>query len=223
MLVTRKRSRRATRRLRDAEGTRQRLLQAAFREVYRSGFQSAGLDSILDTTGVTKGALYYHFDSKAGLGHAIVEEVVAGFTRDKWLLPLSSCGNPIDTLIGIVRRTSVRPEDVRGGCPLNNLAQEMSPLDEGFRKRLAKVFKAWQDGVAAALRKGQIQGAVRADLEPNEVAGFLIAMYEGYVSLAKNANDAKVLKVGLGNIATWLESLRSAPNHKELEPGRSLT
>ena len=54
-------------RLRDPERTREDLLQAAFREVHRSGFQSAGIDTILAATNVTKGALYYHFDSKEAL------------------------------------------------------------------------------------------------------------------------------------------------------------
>jgi len=51
-------------------------LNAASREIYRSGFQSASLDTILASTGVTKGALYYHFKSKEGLGYAVVEEVI---------------------------------------------------------------------------------------------------------------------------------------------------
>jgi len=56
------------RRTRDPERTRERLLQAAFREIHRSGFQSAGIDTILAATNVTKGALYYHFESKEALG-----------------------------------------------------------------------------------------------------------------------------------------------------------
>jgi AcrR family transcriptional regulator len=110
------------------------LLQAAFREVYRSGFQSAGIDTILAATNVTKGALYYRFESKEALGYAIVEEIIAKTVRDRWLCPMLSNGQTIDILIGIVRRTPVRPEEVRSGCPLLNLAQEMSPLDEQFRK-----------------------------------------------------------------------------------------
>jgi TetR/AcrR family transcriptional repressor of nem operon len=55
------------RRTRDPERTRERLLQAAFREIHRSGFQSAGIDAILAATKVTKGALYYHFESKEAL------------------------------------------------------------------------------------------------------------------------------------------------------------
>lgn len=205
MLVRRE----AKRRLRDPERTRERLLQAAFQEVYRSGFRSAGVDTILAATNVTKGALYYHFDSKEALGYAIVEEIIAGFVRDRWLRPMLSDGQPIDILIGIVRRTPVRPEDIRGGCPLLNLAQEMSPLDERFRKRLERLFLAWQEGVATLLRKGQSQGTVRRDLNPDEAASFLVAMVEGYASLAKVAQDAKVWEVGLRNIVGWLRSLRA--------------
>ena len=216
MLATRKKLKPGAIRLRNPERTRERLLQAASREVYRSGFQSAGLDTILATAGVTKGALYHHFDSKEALGYAVVKEVIATNLRAKWLRPLLQGKNPIDTLIGIVQSESVRPEDVRGGCPLNNLAQEMSPLDEVFRKRLERVFHAWQEGVAAALREGQARRTVRRDAQPVEAAGFLIATLEGYVSLAKNAQDAKVMKAGIKNIVSWLQSLRPPGNRKRV-------
>jgi TetR/AcrR family transcriptional regulator, transcriptional repressor for nem operon len=202
------------RRFRDPERTRERLLQAAFREVHRAGFQSAGIDTILAATGVTKGALYHHFESKEALGHAIVEEIVANLTRDRWLRPMLRKGQAIDILIGVVRRIPRRPEDIRNSCPLLNLAQEMSPLDEQFRKRLERIFLAWQEGVAALLRKGQSQGTVRHDLNPDAAASFLVAMVEGYAVLAKNAQDAKVWETGISNIVGWLRTLRAPGNRK---------
>jgi AcrR family transcriptional regulator len=214
MLRARKTPKRKATRLRDPGRTRERLLQAAFREIYISGFQSASLDTILASAGVTKGALYYHFDSKEALGYAIVEEIIGPDSRAQWVRPLQGGKDPIDTLIGIVQGLSVRPEDVRGGCALNNLNQEMSPLDEGFRKRVARVFDVWREGVAAALREGQTQGRIRRDVEPAEAAGFLIATLEGYGSLAKNAQDAKVMKAGIRNIVGWLQSLRAPGNRK---------
>jgi TetR/AcrR family transcriptional repressor of nem operon len=197
------------RRVRDPERTRERLLQSAFQEVHRSGFQSASIDAILAATNVTKGALYYHFDSKEALGYAIVDEIIAELIRDRWLHPLLSDGQPIDILIGIVRRIPARPADVRESCPLLNLSQEMSPLDEQFRKRLERLFLAWQQGIAALLRKGQSQGTVRRDLKPDEAASFLVAMVEGHAILAKNAQDTKVWEVGIRNIVGWLKSLRT--------------
>lgn len=214
LLVRGNRPRRIGSAPRDPQRTRERLLQAGFREVYRSGFQSAGLNAILATAGVTRGALYHHFGSKEALGYAIVEEIIAPDNRGQWLCPLENCKDPIDVLIGAVQQLSVTPEAVRGGCPLLNLAQEMSPLDAGFRQRLATVFRNWQDGVAAALREGQNHGKVRRDLEPAQAAGLLIAMVEGYGSLAKNAQDAKVMEAGIKNVVEWLRSLRPPGNRK---------
>ncbi len=207
--------RRATR-LRDSERTRERLLQAASREIYRSGFQSASLDTILAIAGVTKGALYYHFDGKEALGYAVIEQIIAPDVHGKWVRPFQSGKDPIDTLIGAVRRIPVRLADVRGGCQLNNLAQEMSPLDAGFRKRLATIFGAWREAVASALREGQTHGSVRRDVEPAAAAALLIAMVEGYGSLAKNAQDPKVIKAGIKNIVGWLRSLRQPGNGKRV-------
>jgi hypothetical protein len=100
---------------------------------------------------------------------------------------------------------------VRGGCPLNNLAQEMSPRDEGFRNRLAIVLRERQEGIAAALREKQAHGRGHGDAVPAETAVFLVAMLEGYAALAENAQDSKVLKVGVKNIEEWLRSLRAGP------------
>ena len=216
MLAARKNPKHRATRLRDPERTRERLLQAAFREIYRSGFQSAGLDTILASAGVTKGALYYYFKSKRALGYAVVEEVIGPDNYSTWARPLQSGKDPIDTLIGIVQGISVRPEDVRGGCQLNNLAQEMSPLDAGFRKRLAMVFQAWREATASALREGQTRGKVRLDVEPDDAAGLLIAMVEGYGSLGKNAQDPKVTKAGIRNIVDCLRSLRPPGNRKRV-------
>jgi TetR/AcrR family transcriptional repressor of nem operon len=196
---------------RDPERTRERLLKAGFQEVYRSGFQSASIDTILAAANVTKGALYHHFESKEALGHAIVDEVVATFLRNRWLLPLQQGEDrdPIDALVDIVQSIPAQPRDVKGGCPLVNLAQEMSLLDEQFRKRLEAMFHAWQESVAMALQRGQSQETVRRDVVPEEAASFLIAMVEGYEVLAKNAQDVKVWNAGIRNIVGWLQSLRA--------------
>jgi TetR/AcrR family transcriptional regulator, transcriptional repressor for nem operon len=214
MLAARTKSKRRAIRLRDPERTRERLLQAASREIYRSGFQSASLDTILAAARVTKGALYYHFKNKEALGYAVVEEVISANVQAMWVRRLQSVKDPIDALIGIVESISARPEDVRGGCELNNLAQEMSPLDAGFRMRLEIVFDAWREAAASVLREGQMRGSVRRDVDPTNAAGLLIAMVEGYGSLAKNAQDPKVIKAGIKNIVVWLRSLRQPGNRK---------
>ena len=185
-------------------------MQAAFQEIHRSGFRSADLDAILANAGVTKGALYYHFDNKEALGYAVVDEVIASKVHLKWVQPLRNAENPIDVLIGIVQSESVKREDVQRGCYLLNLSQEMSGLDEGFRRRTASVYKDWHDGVAEALRKGQKRRLVRSDINVNETATFLVAAWEGYAVLSKNAQDVRMLRSGQKKVIHHLESLRPA-------------
>lgn len=189
--------------------TRERLMNAAFEEVYHNGFQGSDLKAILAKAGVTKGALYHHFDGKEALGHAVVEHVIARITQDKWLAPLDDVDDPIDALLGILDDTGTSDAEVNGGCPLNNLAQEMSPLDEGFRRRLSEIFTNWIGGVTDALRLGQINGKVRNDIDARDTATFLVATYEGYISLAKTAQDSRVLVSGMKQLRVYLESLRA--------------
>ena len=195
---------------RNAGHTRNRLLNAAFEEVYHSGFRGSDLNTILAKAGVTKGALYHHFTSKEALGHAVIEGVIARITQDKWLAPLDDVDDPINALIGILEDTGTSDAEVNGGCPLNNLAQEMSPLDEGFRLRLSEIFTNWISGVTDALRLGQINGKVRRDIDPRETATFFVASYEGYISLAKTAQDGRVLASGMKQLRIYLESLRAS-------------
>src|SRR6202047_328391 len=215
MLAVRRHSRRRPSTPRDPERTRELLLQAAFEEMYRSGFRSADLDAILAAAGVTKGALYYHFDNKEALGYAVVDEVIASLTHQKWVQPLRNAKNPIDVLVRIVQSESLKREDVQRGCPLLNLSQEMSGIDEGFRKRTARVYKDWHDAMAEALREGQKRKVVRSDINANETATFLIAAWEGYVVLGKNSQDPRTMQSGQKRVSGHIDSLRMERGRRE--------
>src|SRR5579864_4981028 len=220
MLASRSRSRRSGTTSRDPERTRGRLLRAAFQEMHRSGFRNADLDAILARAGVTKGALYYHFQNKEALGYAVVDEVIANNLHQKWVQPLRNAKNPIDVLVRIVQSESLKRVDVQRGCPLLNLSQEMSGLDEGFRRRTARVFRNWHDAMAEALREGQKRRVVRSDINPNDTATFLIAAWEGYVVLGKNSQDPRTMESGQRRVSGHIESLRPARGQMRV-PGRA--
>lgn len=193
---------------RDPARTREALLQAAFGEMHRAGFRGADLETMLGRAGVTKGAMYHHFENKEALGYAVVDEVIAGITREKWLLPLEQADDPVEALVRIIRSTSLQPEHIAFGCPLNNLSQEMSPLDEGFREKTRKVFDLWRDAIAGALRRGRARGMIRKDVDPDDAATFLLAAYEGHMSLGKCYQDPKALKAGMKMLVQYLHTLR---------------
>jgi TetR/AcrR family transcriptional regulator, transcriptional repressor for nem operon len=209
-----KASRKRKRRIRAPDVTREKLLGAAFEEIYRRGFQAASLDAILATAGVTKGALYHHFPDKAALGYAVVDEVIKGLLLQRWLgLLHQDTGDPVTALQRVLRHRAANLEahEIELGCPLNNLAQEMSPLDERFRRRIDATFDAWRDGFARALARGQENGTVRRDADPRKVAAFLVAAAEGSYGLAKSAGSRAMLRSNLETLATFLESLRPKP------------
>ena len=86
------------RRAREPDITRDKLLKAAFEEIYRRGFQAASLDTILAKAGVSKGALYHHFPDKASLGYAVVDEVVKGLLLERWGVLEPPTGDPVTAL-----------------------------------------------------------------------------------------------------------------------------
>src|SRR5688572_29788030 len=110
---------------------RKKLLWAAYEEMYRRGYQGARVDRILAAVGLTKGAFYHYFPSKLELGYAVVDECIARALDIIWLVPLRDATDPIATLRSIIESSEVTSRrNAELGCPINNLAQEMSPVDE---------------------------------------------------------------------------------------------
>jgi AcrR family transcriptional regulator len=196
---------------RNPDQTRQTILVAAFEEIHRNGFQAASLDAILSDTGLTKGALYHHFPNKTALGHAVVDEVIRGMVYTAWIAPLEKVEDPIGTLQALLREAAENMDahSLSLGCPLNNLAQEMSPLDEGFRTRIDAIFAVWRDTLAGALQRGIAHGKVRNDILPQSTASMILATMEGCIGMAKNAQSLDLLHQCGTGLIQYLDSLRA--------------
>lgn len=181
-------------RVRDPEATRERILECAFDEMYREGYGGASLDQILADSGVTKGALYYHFGSKAELAVAVIEEVIRPGFLALWIEPVMGTDRPIEALITTVRSNLAEVDDcfIECGCPLNNLSQELSASDERFRKHLNGVFDDARSRLARALKHGQELGTVRAEVDVTAVASFVLAGLEGLATTLKTSRDLGV-------------------------------
>jgi TetR/AcrR family transcriptional regulator, transcriptional repressor for nem operon len=194
----------------DPENTRQALLFAAFVEINKQGFQAASLGNILKETEVTKGALYHHFPSKLELGYAVVDELIKNSVTEMWISQLEEADNIIDMLLSIIDRhiESRNDDSVCFGCPLNNLAQEMSPIDEGFRERINSLFDLWRNAITEGLLEGQANGIVKESISAETTAYFIVATIEGATSLAKNAKSVDVLKISLQGLREHIQSLR---------------
>jgi AcrR family transcriptional regulator len=198
-------------RTKDPDSTRAKLVETAFLEIYENGYAGASLDQILAKTGVTKGALYHHFGSKAALLHAVIDEIIRSYVVQGWTKPLESSDDPIQTLVetGMGFMQNELKKDLVRGCPLNNLAQELSNSDEDLRVHLRQVFDEWCSGIARGLERGQELGKVRKDIDPVATATFIVSSLEGIAGTAKSTRDyelttsaAKVLFQFISSLST---------------------
>lgn len=177
--------------------TRDQILDAAARLIHLQGYHGTSLDDLLRESGVGKGNFYYHFKSKEDLGYAIIDRLVRGFV-ERTLGPAFAdpAADPVDQIHDLLDRVlhAQRQRNCIGGCPMGNLASELSDVHEGFRKRLADVFVAWRMTMAKALRRGQAMGRLRVDHDPEGAAYFLVAALEGAMLMSKLTKDIQVLE-----------------------------
>ncbi len=194
---------------RKPEITRLRILKAAFEEMHRNGFQGMRMDAVADKVGVKKGTLYYHFSSKQALGYAVLEELILKRIQQIWIEPLNEMEDPITGIQPIFTSYKENWGSVffTLGCPLNNLAQEMSPIDEGFRERIQNFYHKWQVTMSQALARAQKKGFVKKNINVDESAEFIITAAVGAFGQAKINQDEAHYYNCVKQLDRYLETL----------------
>lgn len=198
--------------LRQPEITRAKILETALELFHHRTFGGTSVNEIVEKAGITKGALFHHFKGKNELGYAVVDELLRAEIKAIWEEKLLGTTDPITdlrtVLQGLAGQMRENPEMLRCGCPINNLTQEMSSVDEGFRQRLQLVYADWCAAIEAALRSGIAAGTVRANVDPRSTATTIVALFEGSVGLIKVHQSLEFMdKLAVG-IVQFLEGLR---------------
>lgn len=193
-------------RTRDPEKTRAHILEIAFREIYHHGFQGISIDQIIKKTDVTKGAFFHYFATKNELGYAIVDEILGEMILERWIRPLAAYKNPLQ---GILKRFRAHSEDMTEenlvrGCPLNNLAQEMSAVDQVFREKIKVVMTMWIDETERNLKKAQSGGYLKKSADTRQIAVFIVTLQEGSFGLVKSMADRKLFDLLYASLREYL-------------------
>ena len=195
--------------VRDLEASRKEILQATFLEVFAHGFQGVSIDDIVKKTKLTKGALYHQFPTKLDLGYALVEEVITPMILERWIQPLENFENPIDGILHQLQKNigDVEPSLLKLGCPLNNLVQEMSPIDRGFKKRLSAALNLWIDETEKHLKRGQKAGFIKDKVKLRDVAYFIVMAHEGFYGMMKGVEDPRLFPSLYRSIHVYFEAM----------------
>lgn len=197
--------------------TRKQILESAFQEFYHKGYQAASVNAVLADTGLTKGALYHHFKNKKELALAVIEEGIAPFIRSHWEnddINENVAARLQKTFSGIL--TGVSEKELMLGCPLNNLIQEMSPVDEDFRRVLNDIVQEWRDVTAKHLKFGQENGQIRSDIDPVAVATFIVSSVEGTIGTTKASRDPMWALISMKTLCEYIGTLAVQPQSEPL-------
>lgn len=175
--------------------TRENILDAATRLIHLRGFHNTSIDDILRESRVGKGNFYYYFKSKDELGYAALARTLERLEVNL----LGECFAPgvdpwlqIETFLDrLVASASAR--GCTGGCPLGNLAIEMSGVHEQFRQRLTEAFDQVGARIADALERARAAGTLRPETDIPRLARFVLAGFEGAIMLGKLHQDPTVM------------------------------
>lgn len=187
------------------EATKAKIIRTAAELAHRQGFQTTGLQEILARCDVPKGSFYFHFDSKEALGEEVVK------LRQNLILKrvqrIFSGAAPLreemtrwfDTLSDFEKG-----EGQFFGCPVGNLAQELSTISDILRKAIVQCFTTAAEALAARFRLAQKRGEISPALDPQYLANFLLQLTQGAQLLVKVERSTRPLQESRDTLLTLL-------------------
>lgn len=165
--------------------TRDRLVFVAMRLFQLKGYQSTSVAEILHEAGANSGSLYHFFSTKQDLLIEVLERYRIGIGPMLLEPAWAGVADPIERVFALLDRYRRFLEEsaCSYGCPIGNLALELSEPDPPVRDKLADNFDGW----TAAVRKCLEEAGSRlpADLDRGELAVFTLTTMEGGVMQAR--------------------------------------
>ncbi|TPI43726.1 TetR/AcrR family transcriptional regulator [Mesorhizobium sp. B3-1-6] len=179
----------------DPEGMRRRVLDVAEDSFQARGYHASSLGDLMAAAGVTGGALHHHFPTKKALALAVIEERVAAAVQETWIDPVLAASSAREGVRAVFEAVAaeLQQQGYVRGCPLNNLAHELSLADDEFRLALARIFAGWRRAIADKIRADQLDSG-KGGTDPDRFAALAVAAYSGAMSMAKTSQDAGVLR-----------------------------
>ncbi|MER6052958.1 ScbR family autoregulator-binding transcription factor [Streptomyces sp. NPDC001793] len=162
--------------------TRRQILEAAGLVFDQLGYESATITEILARAGVTKGALYFHFDSKEELARGVLAEAV---TTEGVIPQDSKLQECVD--LGLVLAHRVPRE------PMLSAAIRLS-ADQKARTMFGTSWTAWATLMAEYLAQAKAQGELLPHVVPEQTAMIIVASWTGVEIVTSDLDDGESLE-----------------------------
>ncbi len=201
--------------------TRERLIEAARELFLVQGFQATSLAEVLKEAGVNSGSLYYFFKSKNDLLLAVLSQYV------ELLHPLvidpvfEQVEDPVERVFGILAgyRKMLEMTDCRMGCPIGNLALEMSEKNEEVRLGVAQNFTNWCDAIRKCL--DDAHDRFPTNVNRADIAQFILTVMEGGVMQAKAFRSIEPFDVSIAALRDYINRLLADGEREKKTTGES--
>jgi len=168
--------------------TRDRILRTAFQLFHEQGFNGTGVATIAREAGVNPGSLYHFFESKDDLLLAVLEFAL-GYLGPAVMDPVEArATDPVDRVFVLLQgyRDRMHREQCRMGCPIGNMALEVSDGNAKARSLVHRNFENWADRVEGWLKGDSRLGP---DVDRRALARFVLTVMEGGLMQARAAGD----------------------------------
>jgi AcrR family transcriptional regulator len=152
-----------------SEATRRKILDAAIDVFNEVGYAAADRGTIIERTGMTKGAFYHHFDSMESLASAIIEEGAELVVNE--LGAMSDSFSP--ALENILHGTFITA-DLFASNKVVRTAEQLTLAFGKFNDTGAAAYTSWVEGMTAEARRAIAEGDIRAELDPHMVSESII-------------------------------------------------
>jgi len=187
--------------------TRDKLLDAAYEEIYKHGYQGASIDAILKTCSVPKGSMYHHFKSKKELALAVIDERLS-VKMHAMLRQSSEDNTSLEKLFLVIDFVGNVPCLLESGCPLSKLIAEMAPLDEDFEKHLVAIRISLFNILHKVVRDGVKNKEIVVE-DTSSLTIFIITSIWGNISLGKGMVTHASYLASTQHLKNYLRSLKN--------------
>lgn len=155
------------------------------------------MSELMQATGLEKGGIYRHFESKQSLAAAAFDFAWESVFTERQR-GLDECKSPFDKLLLFVRNfVEESPRTLPGGCPLLNTAIDSDDGNPLLRRKASAALTSWQAAVADLVREGQATGELRGEVDAEAVSMIMISALEGAVMMSRLEKSRRpLLRVG---------------------------
>lgn len=192
--------------VRKGEKTRQRIVSKAAAVFNQHGYSGTSLSELMEETGLEKGGIYRHFESKEDLAVAAFDYSWSEIKRRRMEI-LDAIPNPLGKLHGMVDSFALKPSVVPGGCAIMNTAVDADDGNPLLRAHARSALREWQDYLEELVIQGIAQGEIDPKTSATGVASILIATLEGSLMMSRLINDRAALSVAREHLHKHLDSI----------------